>query len=184
MKLLTAALVGVFTSTNMAVADETATGAIYAWQVANDVVISTEARAQLAGEIETVVNRVQASDSLRDQLTDAVLDDVVVMYLDNNLNRTQSPALLSLTVEALSPGGIGPAYPTAYPVLILSTTFDMTGVSINNTSVAFEPTKTKTLLLSFGSNDIVTRGGGTNDCQYTIDAEKGHSYTRDCPEAP
>lgn len=165
-------------------AAELGESAIDHWQASTGVILSPAARMQLVQEAKTVTTRIQETESLKGKFRLSALEGALGTYLNNNLNGTKSPSLLTLTVEQLSPGGLGVAYPTKFPVLALTTTFDMTGIMLNQKLISFSPTKNKKVLLSLGANEISTHGGGVADCRYTIKAEEGFHYVKACPDRP
>lgn len=157
--------------------------AIDTWQTTSNVIVSEPVRAELVNELSDVTARLRQSQDLQGKITDAALERAVIQYLNYNLRGTESPTLFYLAVEEISPGGFAHAYPIEYPLLTVSTGFEMTGIVINKQVVEFEPTTSKRLLMKIGKNIVATRGGEVDNCEYSIVAERGQHYIKECPEA-
>lgn len=156
---------------------------VESWAGARDVVISAEAESQIAAEIKEALAEVRRQPALQKRMTGDAYQRALFNYLDANIEREKHPPFVYYLVEELQPGGLGPSFPTEYPVLVINASFEMTGVKINGDAVGFAPNKNKRLLLRIGSSDIATQGGGVLDCSFTVEAEGGKHYIRTCPDS-
>lgn len=151
------------------------------WEGSRGVALTDTVRTKILSEAESARTRVQEEPDLRSAYEDSDLANALKIYLDNQLSDTESPSLLAIMHEEISPGGFIRSFPTKYPSLSVTAGFDMQGMVINNDEVLFDPARgTVKVLLEIGRNGVLTVGGGAKDCKFVIEAERGNNYAESC----
>lgn len=153
------------------------------WEKKRDTTITESARKSIIDEANTAVERIKNDEILASAYTDEDLGIALSNYLDNQLYLGESPLLLSILVEEVSPRGTVASFSARYPKLVLNTNFDLNMILLNFDPVYFQkPKRSITLLLNVGDNNIqVTDRPSSVNCEFNIEAERGRTYEIQCP---
>lgn len=153
------------------------------WENERDITITKSARKSIIEESQTAIDRINSDELLASAYRDTDLKVALSDYLDNQIYLDESPMLLSILVEEISPGGTVASFATRYPKVVLNAEFEIDMILINLDEVFFErPQKAATLLLNIGNNNIkVSDKSSSINCDFNIEAKRGHTYKLHCP---